>query len=97
MIELSKSSSRDDYIRIGLIGAGNFAKSILLPAIQKVEGFELIGICTTTGVSAHSLGKKYNTLYTYLKKINLLIFAFFIFSIIALICYYKKKSKNEKI
>ncbi len=45
--------------RIGLIGAGNFTKSVILPTLQKVGGFELAGLCTSTGISAHATGAKY--------------------------------------
>lgn len=45
--------------KIGLIGAGNFTKSVILPTIQKVGGLELAGLCTSTGISAHATGKKY--------------------------------------
>jgi predicted dehydrogenase/threonine dehydrogenase-like Zn-dependent dehydrogenase len=44
---------------IGLIGAGNFARSVILPTIKKVGGFELAGLCTATGLSAHTTGKKH--------------------------------------
>ena len=50
-------------INIGLIGAGNFTKSIILPNIKKVGGYELVGLCTATGVSAEGTGKKYDFKY----------------------------------
>lgn len=52
-----------DKVNIGLIGAGNFTKSIILPNMKKVEGFEFVGLCTATGVSAEGTGKKYNFKY----------------------------------
>ena len=50
-------------VNIGLIGAGNFTKSVILPNIQKVGGYNLVGLCTATGVSAEGTGKKYNFKY----------------------------------
>jgi len=50
-------------VNVGLIGAGNFTKSVILPNIQKVGGYELVGLCTATGVSAEGSGKKYNFKY----------------------------------
>ena len=50
-------------VNIGLIGAGNFTKSVILPNIQKVGGYNLVGLCTGTGVSAEGTGKKYNFKY----------------------------------
>ncbi len=50
-------------VNIGLIGAGNFTKSVTLPTIQKVGGFNLVALCTATGVSAKGVGDKYNFKY----------------------------------
>ena len=46
-------------VSIGLIGAGNFTRSVILPTLKKVGGFELVGLCTATGLSAHATGKKH--------------------------------------
>jgi len=45
-------------VNVGLIGAGNFTKSVILPNLKKVEGYELVGLCTATGVSAQGNGEK---------------------------------------
>ena len=50
-------------VNIGLIGAGNFTKSVILPNLQKVGGYNLVGLCTATGVSAEGTGKKYDFKY----------------------------------
>ncbi|TYO98351.1 putative dehydrogenase [Geothermobacter ehrlichii] len=50
-------SSED--ISYGLIGAGNFTKSVILPNLSKVGGFDPVALCTATGVSAHSVGTKH--------------------------------------
>jgi len=52
-----------DNINVGLIGAGNFTKSVILPNLQKAGGYELVGLCTATGVSAEGTGKKYDFKY----------------------------------
>ncbi|HHB94276.1 MAG TPA: oxidoreductase [Campylobacterales bacterium] len=52
-----------DTVNVGLIGAGNFTKSVILPNIKKVNGYELVGVCTATGVSAEGTGKKYDFKY----------------------------------
>ena len=57
-----KNISKND-INVGLIGAGNFTKSIILPNIQKIKEYNLVGVCTATGVSAEGTGKKYNFKY----------------------------------
>jgi len=38
--------------RCGVLGAGNFARMVLLPAIQKNRGFELAAICSAKGLNA---------------------------------------------
>jgi predicted dehydrogenase/threonine dehydrogenase-like Zn-dependent dehydrogenase len=44
---------------ISLIGAGNFARLIMLPAVSKLEGIAWRGICTAKGVTAESTGERY--------------------------------------
>lgn len=42
---------------IGFIGAGNFARGVLLPHLKKIGGVSLTGVATATGVSAtHAAG-----------------------------------------
>jgi predicted dehydrogenase len=53
----------NDHVNVGLIGAGNFSKSVILPNIEKVGGYELVAVCTATGVSAEGTGKKYDFKY----------------------------------
>jgi predicted dehydrogenase/threonine dehydrogenase-like Zn-dependent dehydrogenase len=48
---------------IGLIGGGMFTKNILLPALQKVPGVKLVGVATTTGVSAAHISRKFGFAY----------------------------------
>jgi predicted dehydrogenase len=54
---------KNNRVNVGLIGAGNFAKAVILPNMKKVEGYELVGVCTATGVSAEGTGKKYDFKY----------------------------------
>jgi len=63
IIERTSKVIKSDNINVGLIGAGNFTKSVILPNIQKVGGYELVGLCTATGVSAQGTGKKYDFKY----------------------------------
>jgi predicted dehydrogenase/threonine dehydrogenase-like Zn-dependent dehydrogenase len=50
-------------VKVGLIGAGSFATGTLLPAMQKVNGIELVGVCTATGVSAQHVAQKFGFHY----------------------------------
>jgi predicted dehydrogenase len=63
IVKRTEKKITNDKINIGLIGAGNFTKSVILPNIQKVDDFELVGLCTATGVSAQGTGKKYDFKY----------------------------------
>ncbi|MGE4578792.1 MAG: bi-domain-containing oxidoreductase [Desulfuromonadales bacterium] len=47
------------HVSYALIGAGNFTKSVILPALAKVGGFEPVALCTATGISAHAVGSKH--------------------------------------
>lgn len=46
-------------IRVGLVGAGNFAKAVLLPKLARIKGLTLNSISTATGVSAKGTAEKY--------------------------------------
>jgi predicted dehydrogenase len=45
-------------VRLGVIGAGNFASAALLPAIRSIGGIKLIGICAG-GSSSRSVGERF--------------------------------------
>jgi predicted dehydrogenase len=44
---------------IGIVGAGNFAKAILLPAFRKQSGVRFEAVSTASGVSSAAVAKKY--------------------------------------
>lgn len=44
---------------IGFIGLGNYAKSVLLPAVKRIGKINLNGVATSTGISANSAGNRY--------------------------------------
>jgi predicted dehydrogenase/threonine dehydrogenase-like Zn-dependent dehydrogenase len=57
------SRSGVDRVTIGLLGAGNFAVTTLLPAMKQVPGIEFVGVCTATGLSARHAGDKFGFRY----------------------------------
>ena len=63
ILKRNSKAIESDKLNVGLIGAGNFTKSVILPNIEKIEGYELVGVCTATGVSAEGTGKKYDFKY----------------------------------
>lgn len=50
-------------VRIGLIGAGEFARGTLIPAMKRVSGVELVGVCTATGVKARHVADRFGFRY----------------------------------
>ncbi len=56
-------SHRPSAIRVGFIGAGNFAKATLLPTIRRLKDIHLRGIATATGISGRHTGDKFGFNY----------------------------------
>jgi predicted dehydrogenase len=50
-------------IRLGVLGAGNFANATLLPAIRKAGGIELLGIASAGGLHAQYAARKFGFTY----------------------------------
>lgn len=61
-VTVSKSSPLPSQGRIGIIGAGNFTKMTLMPALKKV-GASVSFISSAGGLSAKSLANKYSIQY----------------------------------
>jgi predicted dehydrogenase/threonine dehydrogenase-like Zn-dependent dehydrogenase len=51
--------SGTNQVRIGMLGAGNFATGVLIPAIRQLPGVELSGICASNGVRAQSAARRF--------------------------------------
>jgi polar amino acid transport system substrate-binding protein len=54
--------SRSD-VRVGLLGAGSFAKSVLLPNLMQDSRVSLRGVMTASGLTAQSVAKQYGFAY----------------------------------
>jgi len=46
-------------VGLGMIGAGNFARTMLLPHLQSLPGVTMECVCTTTGVTAKDTARKF--------------------------------------
>lgn len=57
-VKISDKQITNTKVNVGLIGAGNFTKSVILPNLKKLSGYDLVGLCTATGVSASGNGEK---------------------------------------
>lgn len=48
-----------DTVGVSLVGAGRFARSVLLPQLARLPGVAFRGVVTASGISARSVGRKY--------------------------------------
>lgn len=58
-IEFKPPAKTQAGVRLGVIGAGNFANAVLLPAIKKAGGIELVGVASSTGVDAQHAARAF--------------------------------------
>jgi hypothetical protein len=59
-VEVASSDTvKSEKIMGGFIGAGNFAKGVLLPVVKKIDGIQLKALVTATGVSGRGSAEKY--------------------------------------
>ncbi len=59
VINSTNTGKKIETIKIGVLGAGNFANAIMLPAVQKTGGVEMVGISSAGGVSAQAAARKF--------------------------------------
>ncbi|HAV78312.1 MAG TPA: oxidoreductase [Anaerolineae bacterium] len=59
----SDANRKSELVKLGVLGAGLFANSILLPSIKKAGGIELVGIASSGGLNAQHSGKKFGFKY----------------------------------
>jgi predicted dehydrogenase/threonine dehydrogenase-like Zn-dependent dehydrogenase len=59
----STADPKSSAVNLGVIGAGMFANSVLLPAIKKASDIELVGIASSGGLHAQHAGKKFGFQY----------------------------------
>ncbi len=56
---IQPAASEKEPIRLGVLGAGNFANAVLLPAIIKVNGIERVAIASASGSSARHAAQRF--------------------------------------
>lgn len=59
----SAEKIEENTVRLGVLGAGNFASAVLLPAIKRIKGIEQIGIVSASGRTSVQVGKRFNFHY----------------------------------
>jgi predicted dehydrogenase/threonine dehydrogenase-like Zn-dependent dehydrogenase len=57
------TAPRTSRVALGVLGAGLFANATLLPAIKKVDGIDLVGIASASGLHAQHAAKKFGFAY----------------------------------
>ena len=62
-VKSSTLNVQPSTVKLGVIGAGNFANAVLLPAIQKAGDISLVGIVSAGGQHAQYSGKKFGFQY----------------------------------
>ena len=55
-----RNSGSKSRIAVGLLGAGNFANSVLLPSMKRASGVEFVSLCSAQGAHARHTGKKFD-------------------------------------
>ena len=48
-----------DTLSVGVVGAGNFARTVLLPQLSRLKGVQLRGLATATGLNAKNTADRY--------------------------------------
>jgi predicted dehydrogenase/threonine dehydrogenase-like Zn-dependent dehydrogenase len=59
----SFTAPRTPHVALGVLGAGLYANATLLPALKKVDGLELVGIASASGLHAQHAAKKFGFAY----------------------------------
>lgn len=62
-ISPSSTTSPVAHLTVGLLGAGEFAVSTLLPAMKQVKGLGLVGVCAANGAHSHHAAAKFGFSY----------------------------------
>jgi predicted dehydrogenase len=62
-ISINTAQQVEGSIGIGLLGAGAFAQTMLLPALKAVQGISLVGVCNATGPRSRSAAQKFGFQY----------------------------------
>ncbi len=54
---------KSEIVNLGVLGAGLFANSVLLPTIKKIDKIQLVGVASSGGLHAQHSGKKFGFKY----------------------------------
>jgi predicted dehydrogenase/threonine dehydrogenase-like Zn-dependent dehydrogenase len=57
-IQLKRRPPVTGHLGVSLVGAGNFARLVMLPALSEIGGVSWRGVCTAKGITAESTGQR---------------------------------------
>jgi predicted dehydrogenase/threonine dehydrogenase-like Zn-dependent dehydrogenase len=63
MASASHIARKEQIVKLGILGAGNFASAVMLPALKKNRQIDLIGIASASGLSAQNAANKFGMQY----------------------------------
>ncbi len=63
VVKFNVSTFKPATCKLGVLGAGSFANSVLIPSIKKAGDIQLIGIASSGGLHAQHAGKKFGFQY----------------------------------
>ncbi len=63
IVYFTPSKRTTAVVKLGVLGAGNFANAVLLPAIQKAGNIDFVGIASSGGLHAQHSGRKFGFKY----------------------------------
>lgn len=58
-VEYPINNTLTSEIKLGVLGAGNYAQAVFLPVVKKTGGVDLVGVCSAAGLSANNAAKKF--------------------------------------
>ncbi len=70
-IVLKEFHARQELVKIGLIGAGNFAQSVILPSLKNAKT-ELIGVSSTNPAELAAIGNRWGFSYVTTDSMNII-------------------------
>jgi len=65
-------AQKPDRLALGVLGAGNFTSAVMLPALHRLPGIELVGIASGAGFNAQHAAKKFGFRYATSQESQLL-------------------------
>jgi predicted dehydrogenase/threonine dehydrogenase-like Zn-dependent dehydrogenase len=58
-VHVAARQPRGGALRVGLVGAGAFARGTLIPALMEIDSVDLVAACARSGASARSLADRF--------------------------------------